>query len=121
MRNNVFGEIAVSLILVLLLFFLLNPLDLGMPQPVQVTMMIGVGVLFIALVVFIWKEKAADEREGLHRHISARAGYIAGTAILVSGVIMQSASHTLDPWLVLALATMILAKLIGVIYSRSKY
>jgi len=118
MKNSIIAEIIVSVILILLLLFLLNPFDLGMPQPVQITMMIGLGVLFIAFVVFVWKEKVADERERLHRHISARAAYLAGTAVLVIGVIVQSASHILDPWLVIALAAMILGKIIGLIYSK---
>ncbi len=120
MKDN-WSEILVSIILLVFVVFLLNPLDFWMPQPVQMMSLVAVAALFIIFSAFVWHEKATDEREQLHRHISARIAYLAGTAILVTGVIMQSLKHALDPWLVIALAVMVLGKVAGLIYSRSKY
>lgn len=121
MKNNFWGEITISLVLIFLLILLLNPLGLSMSQSVQMMLTVGLAVIFIVFATFVWKEKAADERESLHRYIAARFAYLAGTAILIVGVIIQSFNHLLDFWLIFALAVMIFAKIIGRIYSQFKH
>lgn len=121
MKDKSIVEIGISFLLLVFLIALLNPLNFGMPPPVQTTMMIVFGALFLVSIGFVWQENTADERERLHRFIAGRFAYIVGTAVLVTGVLVQSLSHTLDIWLVAALALMIIAKMIGIIYSRSRH
>jgi len=78
-------------------------------------------VIFALFAIFIWRENTKDEREGLHKMMAGRIAFLAGTSVLVIGISIQSFRHELDFWLVLTLGIMILAKIIGLIYSRIKY
>lgn len=121
MQNNLTQEVAVSLILIILLILFLNPLGFLMPTTLFMMIVLALIVAFIVFASFIWKEHARDEREGLHIMIAGRIAFLAGTALLVIGIIVQSFSHEIDVWLILALGTMIFAKIIGLIYGRIKY
>lgn len=121
MKYNFAAEVVVSLILVIFLILLLNPLDLFMPQPIHMMMIIGLALIFFIFVSLVWREKAADERESLHRYIAGRFAYLTGVTILTAGVIVQSLRHALDSWLVVTLVAMILAKTIGSLYGRIRY
>lgn len=121
MRNKFVWEILLSTVLIGLLISLLNPFDYGMPPPVQITMTISLIVLFLIFVGFAWQENAQDEREQLHRFIANRFAYVTGTSLLVLGIVIQSTRHIVDIWLVVTLIAMIVAKLVGVIYSRLKH
>lgn len=83
-------------------------------------MIFGLVILFCIFASFIWKENARDERENLHKMIAGRIAFLAGSAVLVIGIVLQSLSHQLDVWLVITLVVMILAKAAGLIYSRVK-
>lgn len=121
MKNSYFGEIIISLILIVLLVFLINPMNFWMPQPANMMMVAALAVLFVIFAGFVWKEKASDERESLHRYIGARFAYLTGTGVLVLGVVFESLSHMIDGWLVIALGAMILAKVVGLLYGRIKH
>ena len=121
MKNNFLQEIIVSLVLIVLLVLFLNPFGFWMPTILLMMMVLGLVVVFSVFASFIWRENAKDEREGLHKMMAGRIAFLAGTAVLVAGVIVQSFKHELDFWLVLTLGTMILAKIIGLIYSRAKH
>ena len=121
MKNNLLQEIFVSLVLIVLLVLFLNPFGLWMPTALLMMMVLGFVVMFALFASFIWKENVRDEREGLHKMMAGRIAFLSGTALLVIGIIVQSFKHELDFWLVLALGTMILAKIIGLIYGRMKY
>ena len=120
-KNNFMQEIVVSSVLFVLLILFLNPLELWMPPVLLMMMVLGLVVVFSVFASFIWRENARDEREGLHKMIAGRIVFLAGTAILVTAIIFQSFKHELDFWLVLTLGTMILAKIAGLIYSRTKH
>ena len=121
MQNNLTQEIAVSLILIILLVLFLNPFGFWMPNTLFMMMILTLIVVFTAFASFIWKENQRDEREGLHIMIAGRIAFLAGAALLVIGIIVQSFDHKIDFWLVLTLGTMILAKIIGRIYGGMKY
>lgn len=121
MKNNFLQEIFVSATLVVLLVLFLNPFDFWMPNALLMMMVFGLVIVFAIFSSFIWKEYAKDEREILHRMLAGRTAYLAGTGVLVLGIIIQSFRHELDPWLVFALDIMILAKTIGLLYGRIKY
>lgn len=121
MRDNLMQEIGISAALVALLILLLNPLKFWMPSAMVMMMVVGLAVLFVVFASFIWRENARDEREGMHRMIAGRFAFLTGAGVLVAGIILQSFRHALDAWLVLALGAMIIAKIIGLMYSRVKH
>lgn len=121
MHNNILGEIAISLILLIFLILLVNPFDLLMPKPMEMMLVLGLALIFIIFAGFFWKEKAIDERESLHRYIAGRFAYFTGVTLLTLGVILQSFRHSLDRWLIFTLIAMIIAKIVGLFYSRFKH
>lgn len=120
MKNNFFQEVLVSLILIVLLVLLLNPFDFWMPNNMLMMMLVGLIVVFALFAGFVWREGAKDEREMLHRMLAGRSAYLVGAGMLVVGIIIQSFNHRLDPWLVFTLGLMVLAKITGIIYSKTK-
>jgi hypothetical protein len=60
---------------------------------------------------FILKETAFDERDDANRSLAGRNAFLAGSAVLVVGIVAQGYSHSVDPWLVVALIVMILVKI----------
>ena len=121
MKDNVLQEIGVSVVLIVLLISFLNPFELWMPPVLLMMMMMGLIIAFSIFASFMWRENARDEREGLHTMMAGRIAFLAGTASLVIGIIIQSFRHELDVWLVLTLGILILAKSIGLIYIRMRH
>lgn len=118
MESNLLQETIISLILIGLLLLFLNPFNFLMPTFVLMIMVMVLIVAFSIFAIFIWRENSRDEREGFHKIIAGRAAFLAGSAVLVIGIIIQSFQHRLDFWLVLTLAIMVLAKIAGIIYGR---
>lgn len=96
----------------------LNPGHLTMPKSMVSMLIIGLIVAFLAFAAFILKEKSSDEREAIHVLTAGRISYLVGVGTLIFGVIVQALSHNIDPWLVIALCTMVLSKLLSRAYSR---
>lgn len=121
MSNNTVQEIVASLVLLTLLTLLVNPWGLWMSSPLVMMLLIGFAIVFALFASFVWREKVRDEREGLHRMLAGRMAFLVGAGMLVLGIMVQSWRHALDPWLALTLGAMIVAKIIGRIYSRIRY
>lgn len=94
---------------------------MSMPGSLEMMVLLGLILVFAIFTSFLWREKAQDERENLHRLIAGRLAFLAGSAILVLGIVIQGFRHQNDQWLILALAGMVLAKVAGLIYGRMKY
>lgn len=120
MKNNFVGEIIISLALIGLLIFFINPLDLLMPQPLHPFMVPFLLVLFIIFTGLLWKETPGDEREQLHKFIASRFAYFSVITTLIIGVIFQSFKGEIDPLLIIALCIALLAKILGLIYGHIK-
>jgi len=121
MKNNFVGEIVISLSLVGLLVFFINPLALLMPQPLHPFMTPFLIVLFIIFAGLLWKETPGDEREQLHKFIASRFAYFALITTLITAVIFQSFKGEIDPWLVIAICIALLAKILGLVYGFIKH
>jgi len=115
------SEIIVSGILVFLLALLFWEKDLLMPMDLSMTLVLAFVIVFAMFAALLFRERAKDERETLHRFIAARFAYFAGTCILVMGIVVQSLDHAIDIWLIITLALMIIAKIAGSIYGRLKH
>lgn len=121
MKNSIFAEMTVSVLLIIFLGVLINPFDLLMPPPTYMIAIVGVAITFLIFAIFIWREKVHDEREELQRHIASRFAYLAGCTTLVGEIIYQSLHHTIDIWPVITLGAMILAKIVGGLYSKMRH
>ncbi len=113
------SEVGVGVVLLLLLALFFHPLYFWMPNALSMMFMLALFISWVVFAVFVWREQSGDEREVLHRMIAARVSFLAGSGALVMGIVAQSITHTLDPWLVVTLSIMIIAKIGGHIYVRS--
>ncbi len=121
MKNNFTGEIVISLALIGLLVFFINPLDLLMPQPLHPFMVPFLVFLFIFFCGLLWKETPGDEREQLHKFIASRFAYFAVITTLIFGVVLQSFKGEVDPFLIIGICIALLAKTLGLIYGHIKH
>lgn len=120
MKNNVIGETLLSLILTGLLLFYLHPFEPMMPKPIHTIMIPLVVVLFVFLAAFFWRETPGDEREQLHKFITSRFAYFAGSLTLIVAIVYQSWHHAIDSWIIVTLCVMLLAKTLGSLYTKMK-
>lgn len=116
--NSYWSELVISVVLMLLLILSANPFGIWMPSAMAMTITAGVILLFGLFATFIWRERPADEREALHRMIASRTGFLAGALVLVCGIAWQTWQHAHDSWLPVALAAMILGKILGSLWAR---
>ena len=116
MKNNTL-HILVAVVLVVLLVLLTDPFMLWMPPMAAMTVLAAVAVLLCVWAGFIMREGAADEREALHRVRAGRAAYLTAVGVLTTGLIWQGfALHHIDPWIALALGSIVLVKLASSLY-----
>jgi hypothetical protein len=113
-------ELSVGLGLLVLLFIIFNPWHLFMPGYAVMTLLVGAVVLYIFFATFLWRERSGDERERFHRLFADRSAYLTGSAFLLIGIVAGELHHALDPWLVYALALMVIAKIAGLVYGKNK-
>jgi hypothetical protein len=83
-----------------------------MPGMLAMLVLAALFVIFCFFAVYIVREKAGDEREEAHRALAGRSAFLVGAGLLVAGIIVEDLAHALDPWLVVSLIGMILAKII---------
>jgi len=111
-------EIILAILVILFAICVTDPFMFFMPSPVQMAVLVGLLVLFVAFSVFFWKESPQDEREELHRLKSGKAGFFVGSTILIVGIIYQVLNHELNSWLVGALVGMVAAKALSLYKSN---
>ena len=111
MKNKITKEIIVPLALVVLAILLLNPFHFWMPDMMVMGMLVVLLVLFGIFASFILKERAFDERDAINRSLAGRNAFLAGSAILMLGIVIQGYKHSIDSWLVIALTAMVIVKI----------
>lgn len=121
MKNNFIGEVIISLSLIGLLVFFIKPLDLIMPLSLHPFMTPFLLILFVVFSGFIWRENPGDEREQLHKYISSRFAYFAAVSVLILAIVIESMNQRIDPWLIIAICVILLAKILGHIYAHIKH
>jgi len=117
-KENIKNEIIISASFIILLVLLLNPFDFWMPSSMVYFLLTALVVVFAIFASFLWKERASDEREEMHRQIAGRIGYLAGTLVLVLGIVVQGVTSHVDPWFAVVLGVMVVGKIAGHLYSR---
>ena len=115
------SELVIAFLVIALSVLLFNPFGWWMSNQTLMTANVALVVIFVVFATLVWRERAHDEREHLHRQLSSRVAYVAGTAVLVIGVVAEAFEHRVDLWLVVTLCVMVLAKIGGLIYSQIKH
>lgn len=112
------AEVIVSLVFILILALKLDPFDLLMPNKVQMTILATLVAAAGLYAGILFRQRARDEREALHLYRASRFAYIAGVALLVLAIAVQSFRGGADPWLFYILGGMVLVKLVILFWSR---
>jgi len=115
--ENKFFHLGTAAVLVGLLVLLSDPFMLWMPAEAQMAVLLGAAVLVAIWAGFVMYEQSNDEREMLHKMHAGRVAYLSGIAILTLALLFQGFSHTIDPWISLALGVMVVSKLITRLYA----
>ncbi len=110
MKNNI-KETIITVALIAIAILLLNPFHFWMPNMIVMSMLAIILVLFAIFASFILREKAVDERDDQHKALAGRNAFLAGSAALILGIIVQGYSHTVDSWLVVGLIIMVVTKI----------
>ena len=83
-----------------------------MPSSLQMLILAAVlGLIATFLVLFV-REQPDDEREMQNQALASRSAYTIGSLVLITGLIVQSLNHSLDPVVPIALLAMIATKVI---------
>lgn len=114
------GEIAVSLLFIVLLVLKLDPFRWAMPSSMEMLLLALVIAAFGVYAGLFFRERSRDEREALHLSLASRSAYLAGVALLVVAIVVESLAHRLDPWLVGVLVVMVVVKMAGLIWARTR-
>jgi hypothetical protein len=107
------SQILCALVIIVLATLLLNPFHIGMADMMHMTLTAGLLAAFGIFVAFVLSEQGGDERERSHRMFSGRAGFL----VLVAGIVYQGSMGAIDPWLVGALALMLVIRISAHLYS----
>ena len=75
-------------------------------------------VVFIAVTVIFWSERANDEREKMHRMMADRLGFLVGAGAIVIVIVVQTIRHQAQPLLSGILFAMLVAKILGHVWGR---
>jgi uncharacterized membrane protein len=111
------SQILCALVIIVLATLLLNPFHIGMADMMHMTLTAGLLAAFGIFVAFVLSEQGGDERERSHRMFSGRAGFLTGALVLVAGIVYQGSMGAIDPWLVGALALMLVIRISAHLYS----
>jgi len=114
------SEIVIGLLFLITMFLCLDPFDWYMPSMAQMLFLVILVVVFAIFSVFIWREGKGDEREMMHRMLAGRFAFLAGMAVLIIAIVIQSLEHQLDHWLVITLGVMVIAKIVGLLYGQKR-
>lgn len=115
------NEILLAIGLLVILFLKLDPFHWFMPTATQMLLLCLFAAVFALYSGAIFREKAKDERESLHLYRANRMGYLVGVVSLSVIIVIQDILHTLDPYMLLVLALMIVVKLVTLLHARIKY
>ncbi len=119
MRNKLFDTVSpyfITLSLAVLLVLLADPLG-WMPPMGAMVALLAATVLLIMFAGFVMQENGGDERDLLHRLNAGRISYLAGIAALTLALIVQGLAHAIDPWILITLGAMVVAKVVAHFYS----
>ena len=109
-------ELLIVILFLATAVLLLNPLGIWMVPMMHVVLLGFFVVLSGAFLALFSREVGGDERESTHRTHAGRAAFVAGTVVLLTGIILQALAGNIDPWLIYGLCSMVTAKLLVRVY-----
>lgn len=121
MNKHDIESIGVTVVLLGLGVLLFNPMNWFMSNMTVMVIVASLLASFALFVGLIWRESAQDEREELHRMATDRIAFLVGVGVLVGIVAAQGLTHTVDPWAVIVLGGMVLAKAGTRIYFQMRH
>ena len=111
-------HLALTATLTLFLLALTDPLMVLMPSMAQMIALLLASVLLVVWAGLLMLETATDERETHHRMLADRNAYLVGIGLLTTGLLFQGFAHSIDSWVPLSLAGMIIAKALSRWYAE---
>lgn len=114
--NKKYLHIIVALVLAFFLLVLADLVPFWMPMMGELMALLLVVVLLIVWAGFVLKEVAHDEREVLLKMKAGRVAYLSGLGVLTLGLVVQGIGEVIDPWIAIALAVMVISKLLTRLY-----
>jgi len=120
-KTSIIRELSLTILAIILLLLLINPLHLWMPSQLQMYLVLVLVLAVLILGLFFIREKVQDEREAQHRSFAGRIAFLSGSLIALIGIVVQSLNHNLDTWLLLTLGVMVAAKFLARFYSDSHH
>ena len=114
--NKKYLHVVVALVLAFFLLVLADLVPFWMPMMGELMALLLVVVLLIVWAGFVLQEVTHDEREVLLKMKSGRVAYLSGLGVLTLGLVIQGIDHAIDPWIAIALAAMVLSKLLTRFY-----
>lgn len=114
--NKTYIHITVAATITFALLALADLLPFWMPMMGEMLALLLVVILLILWAGFVMQETAHDEREVILKMHAGRVAYLSGLGILMLALIVQGLAHDIDPWIALALATMVVSKLLTRLY-----
>ena len=110
LKAFVTSEPFLALLALSLTAILLLTRDVSMSMVTQNMLLAIFTIVVLVYSAFIYRERPADEREYELSLIASKHACIVGSAILSAGIIYQVYDHSLDVWLPITLAGMVIAK-----------
>lgn len=120
MNKNIFTQLLSALVVLILLLLAANPFKFWMPTPIVMILVCGLAVAFFAFSSLVFKERTLDEREQYHALLAGRTSFLVGSTILLIAIVIKELQGNPDPWLMSALAGMIITKLVVRIIAEIK-
>ncbi|MEK7505506.1 MAG: hypothetical protein AAB597_01215 [Patescibacteria group bacterium] len=117
-KDSLIQEIVLVVTLLVLASALLGPFGLFMTDMQTLSVSAGLLVVLGLFVALMWREKAKDEREELHRMKSDRFAFLLGSAGLVALIGWMAFKHEHSPELISILLLMLTAKIVARIWNR---
>jgi|JI9StandDraft_1071089.scaffolds.fasta_scaffold160404_3 nicotinamide riboside transporter PnuC len=109
-------ELILPVILAVAVILKLNPFSFWMPDMAQMIVLVVIVLSTALFGLFLWRENSKDERDVVHRLLAARLAYYTGGAVLLVASVVQASTTGIDPWILITLLAMVLAKALGRIY-----
>ena len=115
--NKTYLQLLVGVALIILLLGLSDFVPFWMPGMTETIILLVVALLLGVWASFVMYEETADEREATYNLQAGRVSYLAGMSVLLLALLVQGFMYAIDPWILIALGVMVVAKLATKLYA----
>ena len=113
MSTKLYIQLASIVAIFIAAFLLINPTGVVMPHDMHMFMLYAVVVIAASFAVMVIAEGKGDERERAHKAFAGRVAFFTGAWVMIVGIFVQTYTGVTDPWLLVALCTMLGGKVIA--------